>query len=184
MSQPREWIRGTVPISVWTEARAIREVRDRLYGNRFPVADGDMRELGEVAEICFRRWLERKHVPHKWIKELAAGNPDFYLGWLSVDVKARKRSLDPKPEYTMQVGAAHMDAADWFFFCGYTKPENRMLFLGAITKEDMLKKGRRYEAGEKVHPNYTVPGTEAIYNVPIAELEPPQAWLAAIMDEL
>lgn len=191
MSQPHEWIRAVVAPEVWVEARALRAKRDAIYGNRFPVKATDKRELGEAAEICFRRWLERQHMPHRWLKESPAGNPDFLigesdflLGWISVDVKARKRAADPEVHYEMQVGEAHMEVADWFFFAGFTYPTNTMIFLGAVTKEDMARKSRRLEAGESAHANYTVPGHEAIYNIIISHMEPPRPWLRERRAEL
>jgi hypothetical protein len=152
-----------------------------LYGNIFQEKDTDLRWVGEIGEICFDQWARSTtKLPVEWVKDNAAGRPDFRIGEIPLGMKTVKRKEGVKPGYTAQITARHaQEPVEHFFFASYEYPCRRLWLLGGITKVQFLKDARYYQAGEKVHANYTIREGHEIYNIEIAKLMPPAKWIAS-----
>lgn len=164
------------------QAKKIRAERDEKYGNIFMEAPSDMRWVGEIGEIVFKRWANSfPGISARWITDKVAGQPDFEINGFTVDVKTVKRKDAVKPHYTAQVTARHAKhRVDFYFFASYELPRRRLWLLGGISQENFIERARYHGPGDKVHANYTVRPGHEIYNIAISKLEPPQYWLEAL----
>jgi hypothetical protein len=165
---------------VW--ARNVREQRDRLYGNVFPVQETDERWVGELAEKVFDSWMKHNKIEnYHWITADPAGKPDFELNnGIRIGVKSVKRAVQMKTNYSAQISAEHRDEpVDYFFFMSYQITMQRMWLLGGIDRESFLAQAQFYKAGEMVHDNYA-PLDHDIYNIGVTKLTAPIKWLREI----
>jgi len=186
VSGPLDWISIEVGEVVLNRARALRALRDERYGNIFGEAASDMRWIGEVGEIIMAGWLAERHTAgagwaYYWATSKVCGEPDFWIGTSSVDVKTVKRASAMKPEYTAQVTARHtQEDVDYFFFTTYIVSERKLLLLGGIDRAQFLSSARYYGAGQWVHTYYQIRPGHEIYNIGVANLTPPLIWLGEI----
>lgn len=166
------------------EAQRIRERRDAQYTNIYREVDTDLRWVGEIGELCFYHWLrENASGTGRWIREQAAGKPDFIIHGQPIGMKTVKRKVGFRPDYTAQITAKHADEpVGHFFFASYEQPRQRLWLLGGITRSDFLKHARYYAAGEQVHAHYTVREGHEIYNIAAQYLTPPLNWLAGLRE--
>ncbi|WP_206602940.1 hypothetical protein [Leptolyngbya ohadii] len=162
-----------------TQAKSIRDGRDKQYRNIFREYTTDDRWVGEVGEICFKDWLaQSSSLPFEWITENAAGKADFVANGKAIGVKTVKRKVPMKPDYTAQITARHAEeSVDYFFFCCYEFPRQQLWLLGGLDKDSFLKKARYYSEGESVHPNYQIRPGHEIYNIQVDHLTRPLKWL-------
>jgi hypothetical protein len=182
MEERDGWLIIDVVPKAVERAQAMRAERDQIYGNIYEELDTDMRWVGELGEIYFRRWLRHSGVTDfQWILEAPAGKPDFVVKGVTVDVKTVKRQVPMRRDYTAQVTARHVDepVAQYFFAC-YEVPQQKLWMLGGIAKENFLAKARYYGPGERVHANYVIRPGHEIYNIEISHLRPCREWLLAI----
>lgn len=181
--QPREsgWLTALISEAVEDEAKQIRQQRDQQYRNLFVEKPEDMRWVGEIGEIALNSWLKITGVPFRWVREHAAGMPDFVVKNMLVGLKTVKRQGPVRPDYTAQITAKHAkEPADFFLFASYEYPERRLWFLGGIRRANFLEHARYYSAGEAVHANYVIRPGHEIYNLPIQALVTPVDWLQAL----
>ena len=148
------WVGVNLTGSIIEQAKAIRAERDAQYGNIYAEEETDERWLGDAGEILFSLWLKHHEVsPVEWIRDKAAGKPDFNVSSSTIDVKTVKRSVEMKPSYTAQVTARHAkEEVDHYFFCVYEICTGIFWLLGGISKAKFLQKARYYGEGEYVHP--------------------------------
>jgi hypothetical protein len=183
-SSPEGWILLPVDDEIVQQAQQIRARRDAQYTNIFREVDTDLRWVGEIGELCFYFWL-REHAPGngRWIRDQAAGKPDFIIHGQPIGMKTVKRKVAFRPDYTAQITARHAEEpVDHFFFASYEQPRQRLWLLGGITRSDFLKHARYYAAGEQVHEHYTVRDGHEIYNIAAKYLTPPLAWLTILRE--
>ena len=181
-THPSGWISVDVRDTDIAWARELRAERDRLYPNIYTERESDMRWVGELAEKVFKGWLIHVGVSDfHWLRDSPVHQPDFVLAnGQRIGVKAVKRQVAPRPEYTAQITAEHRnEPVDHFFFMTYQFPAKRMWLLGGSTKEQFLATAKYFGAGSQVHENYVVREGHEIYNGPIGDLMPPEAWLAS-----
>ena len=179
---PHGWIVVPVTDRVVRRAREMRAERDARYPNLYRERDTDLRWVGEVGEICLYLWLGR-NAPGAgcWIREEAAGKPDFIVHRHAVGMKTVKRQVPFRPGYTAQITARHADEpVDHFFFASYEVPRRRLWLLGGISRRRFLERARRHVAGERVHAHYVVREGHEIWNVEARHLVPPERWLASL----
>jgi hypothetical protein len=164
------------------EAKQMRAERDQRYGNIFTEYGSDLRWIGELGEITFNYWLKQQGITqYEWILENPAGKSDFIINTLQVDVKTVKRQGPPKPGYTAQITAKHINTpADELFFLSYEFPIKRLWFLGGIKKIEFLRFARYYGENERVHASYVIRKGHEIYNIETSRLLPPYSWLEKI----
>ncbi|HST60944.1 MAG TPA: hypothetical protein VLK84_19735 [Longimicrobium sp.] len=166
------------------QAQQIRARRDAQYTNIFREAATDLRWVGEIGELCFYYWL-REHAPGngRWIREQAAGKPDFIIHGQAIGMKTVKRQVAFRRGYTAQITAKHAhEPVEQFFFASYEQPRKRLWLLGGITRTAFLKHARYHAAGEQVHAHYPVRDQHAIYNIVDEHLTPPLPWLAGLRE--
>jgi hypothetical protein len=183
-SSPEGWILLPVSDEIIQQAQQIRARRDAQYTNIFREVDTDLRWVGEIGELCFYFWL-REHTSGngRWIRDQAAGKPDFIIHGQPVGMKTVKRKVAFRPDYTAQITAKHADEpVEHFFFASYEQPRQRLWLLGGIARSDFLKHARYYAAGEQVHAHYTVREGHEIYNIAAQHLTPPLRWLNGLRD--
>jgi hypothetical protein len=182
MLRKNGWIGVELTDAITKQAKAIRAERDAHYGNIYTEEDTDERWLGDAGEILFSLWLKHHNVsPVEWIRDKAAGKPDFVVVSSTADVKTVKRSVEMKPHYTAQITARHTkEKVDYYFFCVYEIPTGIFWLLGGIAKTDFLQKARYYSEGEYVHANYQIRREHEIYNIEVAHLTRPEEWLASL----
>lgn len=187
MSGTSDWIGVEVHEATLTRSRALRALRDERYGNIFDEAASDMRWVGEVGEIAMSNWLTERHASgagwaYYWATSKVCGEPDFWIGASSTDVKTVKRASAMKPEYTAQVTARHAhEDVDYFFFATYIVAERKLLLLGGIGRMQFLSSARYYGAEQWVHPYYQIRPGHEIYNIEVAKLVPPLIWLEEVV---
>jgi hypothetical protein len=175
------WISVSINPQHEARAREIRHARDKQYGNIFAEEDGDERWVGDLGEMAFNSWLKHAGVPDaRWIMDNAAGQPDFILPPdVPVGVKTVKRKVAPRLDYTAQITARHaLEPISHFFFLTYEFQRRRMWLLGGIDRSRFLEEARYHGAGDQVHANYRIREGHEIYNIEIAKLTRPEAWLA------
>ncbi len=179
---PEGWLVVPVGDDVVRRARGMRAERDARYANIYAERESDLRWVGEVGEICLFRWLgERAPGAGRWIREDAAGRPDFVVHGHAVGMKTVKRQGPFRPGYTAQITARHAgEPVDHFFFASYEVPRRRLWLLGGISRPRFLEHARRHAAGERVHANYVVREGHEIWNVEARHLLPPERWLASL----
>lgn len=175
-------ISTTVEAASIDRAKAIRARRDAIYRNIYPEHDTDARWVGDLAEICVDEWLEAEHIPREWLAgDKAAGLHDFMVAGWRMDIKAVKRKVVVREDYTAQVTAKHADEpVDGYLFATWHTETNNMWLLGAIGRQRFRQAATYHGAGSKVHENYTVREGHEIYNVPIRELTSPANWLKLV----
>ncbi len=183
---PEGWI--SVPIDQNHErcAQQIRQERDQQYGNIFVEVTTDERWVGDLGEMVFNSWFNHEGITgFHWQLEKTAGQPDFVTSrGVRIGVKTVKRRVPPQTEYTAQITAQYAnEPIDHFFFMSYELPQHRMWLLGGIEKGRFLQESHLYRAGEWVHENYQVREGHEIFNIAIAKLVLPKAWIALIKDE-
>lgn len=164
-------------------ARETRAQRDRLYGNIYPEEDSDARWVGDLGEMVFNAWLQHEGIQgFEWILNKTAGQPDFVTALnIRIGVKAVKRKVPPREDYTAQITAQHAhEPTDHFFFMSYELAKRRMWLLGGIPKERFLREARYHKAGEWVHANYRIRAGHEIYNIDIANLVSPKDWIKQV----
>lgn len=173
-----------VPVGgeVVRRAREMRAERDARYPNLYDERATDLRWVGEVGEICLYRWLgERAPGAGRWIREDAAGKPDFIIHGHAVGMKTVKRQVPFRPGYTAQITARHAaEPVNHFFFASYEVPRRRLWLLGGISRSRFLERARHHGGGERVHAHYLVREGHEIWNVEARHLVPPERWLAAL----
>lgn len=177
------WVSVEVLEKYEVRAKAIRAERDRLYGNIYAESDTDQRWVGDLGEMVFNSWLKHQGIKgFNWILDAAAGKPDFITALnIRIGVKAVKRKVPPRMDYTAQITAQHAhEPIDHYFFMTYEINERRMWLLGGIDRERFLREARYYAAGEWVHPNYQIRPGHEIYNIEIEKLEKPLEWLVQV----
>lgn len=160
-------------------AKRLRAERDRVYPNLYRELPGHERWVGDLGEQLFDRWIRALRTDVEFHDELcAAGRPDFTIGGRTVGVKTVKRTVPMRPGYTAQISTKHAEEpVDYFFFCSYEAPKQRLWLLGGISVARFMRFARHYGPGEQVHPGYTVPDDHAIYNAPVDILVRPALWL-------
>ncbi|HEU0079087.1 MAG TPA: hypothetical protein VFQ76_15645, partial [Longimicrobiaceae bacterium] len=153
---PEGWLVVPVGGAVVQRAREMRAERDARYPNLYDEHETDLRWVGEVGEICLYRWLaERAPGAGRWIREDAAGKPDFVVHGHAVGMKTVKRQVPFRPGYTAQITARHAaEPVEHFFFASYEVPRRRLWLLGGISRARFLERARRHGAGERVRPNF------------------------------
>ena len=179
------WVSVAVDEQHEEAARRIRAERDKQYGNLYSEESSDKRWVGDLGELAFKSWLKARGLAGvEWIRDNAAGKPDFILPpTVRVGVKTVKRKGPPEPGYTAQITAKHaMEPADHFFFLSYEIERKTMWLLGGITHGIFLQDARHYGAGEWVHPGYQIREGHEIYNVEITKLLPPDRWLSTVRE--
>lgn len=177
---PQGWIILDVPQKSEEWAKAFRAERDQLYGNIFGEEETDERWVGDLGELVFKSWLNHHQVKdYEWIKEGAAGAPDFKLvSGVRIGVKTVKRQVPMKTFYTAQITARHTEEPiEQFFFMSYEIPKRKMWLLGGIDKQGFLDGAVYHPAGSQVHANYKVRTKHAIWNIDVQKLVPPHEWL-------
>jgi hypothetical protein len=177
------WIFVEIPPKFELQARELRAERDLQYGNIFTEQSTDERWVGDLGEIAFKSWLKHSGVvDFEWIKNDAAGKPDFTIATVRIGIKTVKRSVAPKVGYTAQITAQHTEEpTDHYFFMTYEIAKKRMWLLGGIDKEKFLNLAKYYSAGEWVHPNYQVRPGHEIYNIEMEKLVRPDSWLKSVI---
>lgn len=164
-------------------ARQIRTERDLQYGNIYTEAATDERWVGDLGEMVFNSWLKHEGIQcFEWVLNDAAGQPDFVTALnVRIGVKTVKRKVPPRENYTAQITARHAEEPiDQFFFMSYEIAKRQMWLLGGCSRERFLQESRHYNAGEWVHPSYQIRRGHEIYNMEIAKLVPPKAWIEAV----
>ena len=179
------WISLPIDEVYIEKAKGLRQQRDQRYRNIYEERDTDERWVGELGEYVFRGFLKFLNFgksDYEWIREDAAGKPDFVLyNSLTVDVKTVKRKVPPKADYTAQITAKHAaEDVDFFFFMTFEIKVRTMWLLGGIDKSTFLENATYYSEGEWVHKNYQVREAHGIYNAPISCLIPPREWAKKI----
>jgi len=176
------WISVEVPAIFEQEARDIRAERDKRYGNIFTETDTDVRWVGDLGEIVFNYWIRNNNSQDvTWIRENAAGQPDFLISQNRIGVKTVKRQVAPRNDYTAQITARHArEPIDQFFFMTYQITNRNIWLLGGIDRDRFLRESRYYAAGEQVHANYIIREGHEIYNIGIDRLIAPVRWLESI----
>jgi hypothetical protein len=193
MSSRHEWVEGPVKPEVWQEAREIRQARFEHFGwaGAFDGAkqyhDRENPEIGEVGEICLRRWLTLSGAEFEWLNNDVRYDPDFIIHGQSVDVKTRHRKSSEKVGEADQFGVRECyihKGYDWFFFCGYSRERNILTFYGAIPSWWLEINGVIVQPGEEVRPGRKVLTPDPSYEVPIGALLGPYRWLETLKSGL
>ena len=166
-------------------AKKIRKDRDSVYQNIFTESSTDKRYVGDLGEFVFNSWLKHQLSDpdcFKWLVDEPAGKCDFTIFEHNfIGIKTVKRKGPPKPNYTAQISAKHVnEPSSEFFFLSYDYQCKSMWLLGGVSKVDFLKFANFYNGGEKVHEGYTVRQGHSIYNIEINHLLPPDEWLKKI----
>ena len=180
---PEGWLSVIVPDEAEAKAKAIRQERDRQYGNIYQERSTDERWVGDLGEIVFEKWLRHSGVNnHQWHQDNAAGKADFTLAnGCSIGVKTVKRKVPPRTGYTAQVTARHAnEPVDQFFFLTYEWQSKKMWLLGGLARDAFVAGARYYGPGEQVHANYQVRAGHEIYNADIGLLIAPDTWLEQV----
>jgi hypothetical protein len=185
MSSPYEWVSGPVRQEIWDEARAIREQRFGEFGwigafdGAVALNDREHPELGEVGEICLRRWLTKNGMEFLWHTEDPRSEPDFTIGTQTIDVKTRHRKRNNHMTERDEFGLRRIyvrHGFDWFFFCGYEKTENVMTFYGAISLPEVCQ-SRVVQPGDILYGDRRLVTPDPSYETPIGRLIGPYRWL-------
>lgn len=157
------------------EALAIRELRDKKFGNYFEVKDKDMRHCGEIGEIILNEQLIQAAGPYyTWHNEGKVNHePDFTLFGRKFDLKTVKRAVSININYEAQVTAkqVHTPVDDYVFAC-FEVATRKLHVLGVMSKVKFINQARYFGPGDKVHANYTIREGHEIYNVYIKQLFP------------
>ena len=179
-----DWLSYIVSPEWLVEANAIRVERDRRYGNLYVEEQSDERWVGDLGEIAFNHWLWENRVEGvDWVREESAGQSDFIIGELQIDIKTVKRIVAPRYDYTAQISAKHKDyPANQLFFMSYEIPHNKLWLLGGMEKEEFIKFAQYYGEGQWVHANYQVRKGHEIYNGAISRLMAPGLWIQQLKD--
>ena len=169
-----------------TKAQNIRLERDKIYGNIYVEKDTDLRWVGDLGEICFNQWLKQEgFCDYHWHLRNSAGNPDFTLGDIKIDIKTVKRKVPPKADYTAQITGRHKDSpADELFFYSYQYLVKKMWLLGGISKTAFISKAQHYKGGENVHSNYQIREGHEIYNAPLSILISSDKWISNLKEKI
>jgi hypothetical protein len=159
------------------EAQHIRASRDKQYGNIYQENDTDLRYVGDLGEIVFRDELERLGCTFTWLTEDVTNQSDFWVAMgdklLELEVKTVKRRGIPKPNYTAQITARHIEkAVDGYFFLSYEYPTQTMFFLGYSEYQFFKDNAKYFSEGEYVHDNYQIRKGHEIYNIELTKLYP------------
>ncbi|WP_216603074.1 hypothetical protein [Vibrio coralliilyticus] len=175
------WIIVDVPEAAEIAAKKHRQARDQKYGNIYSEKETDERWVGDLGEFVFKSWLKSQRFHQfEWILDDAAGKADFIMPQNSlVDVKTVKRKVAPRPDYTAQITAQHIEEnIDHYFFMSYQNSLRKMTLLGGVSKKAFKEHSVYYGEGDMVHSNYTIRKGHEIYNIDIAKLVSPHEWLA------
>jgi len=180
--KPLIWIPFDIPSSWEQQAKETRQQRDKLYGNIYLEESSDIRWVGDLGEICFKKWIQQNSITKfEWHLEKSTNAPDFTINGLRIDIKTVKRQGPPKRSYTAQITAQHKThPIDELFFMSYEFQQKRMWLLGGIKMSEFINKARYYKEGEYVHPNYQIRKGHEIYNAEISLLESPAIWIKRI----
>lgn len=139
--------------------------------------------MGDLGEMVFNSWLKHEGIQGlAWVLDDAAGQPDFVTTLnIRIGVKTVKRKVPPREDYTAQITARHAEEPiDQFFFMTYEIKKRCMWLLGGINRECFLQEARYYGAGEWVHANYQIRQGNEIYNIELAKLVLPKAWIKMV----
>lgn len=175
------WIECRPCDEMVAKARDLRERRDRLHPNIFAEHATDCKWVGELAELCVCSWLHAEGLSGIWHQANAVGKSDITCLRQQIGVKAVKRKVPMRPEYTAQISARHArEKSDWFFFCCYEINRGVMVLLGGISPAVFLSEATYLAAGHQVHAKYTIRPGHEIYNAPVAALKGPSPWLESL----
>lgn len=140
----RVWAFAYDPVSRWWAspvapselARATELANERDRGHRFTVDPAKLlhhRITGVLGEEAFACWLVDQGIEHTHDGGHNA-NPDFQIGRLSVEVKARANNGPFLPNYNIGVPWEHAHKKpDAYVFVGYDQSKTRILLFGWLT---------------------------------------------------
>lgn len=160
-------------------AKAMRQQRDQMYGNIYQERETDLRWVGEIGEIVVHRALMMVDMNRtSWHTKEAAGKSDFDFCGEQIDVKTVKRKVPMKMHYEAQITKRHASTpCDTLLFTCYEYPQQALHVLGVMKKEVFLEKAKCYQAGDSVHPNYTIRPGHEILSVRVDQLTPFRQYL-------
>lgn len=140
--------------------------------------------LGELVALDYFRslGLEVEHVD--------TANEDFLVEGLTVDVKAKERSVAPRPNYTctvpdLQIGRQDPDA---YLFVSLTRAGEpgggvarfgEAWILGSLLRQEFLNRATHYDAGDH-DPSNGWTTTIPCWQVEIRDLRPPRTPTAMV----
>ena len=167
------------------DAKELREFRDRMFPrNVFDPVGEDRRWVGDLGEVVFWPWSREIRDDVSWLVHHPAGNPDFIIGGVGVDVKASSRACAPREGWTVLAGKKAVEEPhyDELFFMCYEGDRRRMWLMGGIERERHLRLSTYCPVGTVIHPKYTVGEGGEIYNLEVTELAGSRLWLDGLGD--
>lgn len=176
------WFTTRVDDSAIRQAQVMMQNGDAIFANNLFVEEtGDARWVGFLGEFLFNEWLGGMTADENfvWFNDAdGAGLTDFQVFGRGVGIKSVKRSVPMRPSYEAQISTRHAkEPSDYYVFGCYETSSRLFHILGAIGREEYLRKARHYRAGEYVHPKYQIRPGHEIYNAPVSILTPCDVWI-------
>lgn len=127
------------------------EVQHRYSGEAFNrhtfVKQGKGQICGALAEIAFENLMIKRYLPCKYVGD-SNFEWDFEFGRCRIDVKAKQRSVECRPDYECSV-ADHQKAykAHYYVFAS-VKDDTLVEFMGWMPKPEYWKTGHTVKGGQ------------------------------------
>ena len=134
---------------------------DNLRGS---ITKGNSNLYGALGEIVVMDYFEEKDVLAE-----ATYDYDLIIDGYKVDVKTKKTTVTPKPEYLCSISAFNTkQKCDYYFFIRVDLPRKKAFLLGYIEKEKFFQKAFFKKKGELDVNGFVF--KDDCYNLPISAL--------------
>jgi len=120
------------------KARQLAADMGALHGS---IEDGDGNFAGLLAELAFCDVFDAERS--------ATYERDVVRNGVSIDVKTKRRSVRPEPEYEASIADYNTEQdADGYYFTSYNTETNVLSLLGYIGTDDYYNQSEFHKAGE------------------------------------
>jgi hypothetical protein len=103
---------------------------------------------------------------------------DIEFGETRIEVKTKRTSVKPKPNYECSVAATNTkQQCDWYVFTRVLNDNSKAWILGYLPRDEYFRRARLMRKGE-IDPSNNFTVKEDCYNVSIALLSDLEMWLA------